>query len=239
MSSVDGLKTKWLLRQGLFLQGKTDSPVAIRIKHEGTAAVTSVTVTTATNIVLIDADGTNTLAFATYTTIGALADAINALANWSCKVLDALRSDATASKLVDGAITAGTTRAGTTVWDVKVDTSAALQIAVCASVNREMGLGEQASAQHRVKVKKIDYSVDMGTAAANSAQLWVRDGSVETQLRGDLSVDTTATTVFSGIGDPDAFIGGVCGEDIVFLVKDAATLADATGNYVNLTYIVE
>lgn len=236
--SLEGLKVRSLLRRGEFKQVKTDTPVVIRIKHVGTAAVTSVTVTTATNIVLIDADGTNTLAFATYTTVGALADAISALNNWECKVLDALRADASASTLLDGAITAGATRTGVVVWDVLADTSTTLALTACLSAFRDMSNDEVAK-DRRVKLKKADYSVDMGTAAANSAQIWVRKGSVETQLVGDLSVDTTATTLYTGIGDPDAFLGGRAGEEIIVRVKDAATLADATSNYVNATGTIE
>lgn len=236
--SLEGLSVKSLLRTGEFRQVKSDTPIAIRIKHEGTAAVTSVTVTTATNIVLIDADGTNTLAFATYTTVGAVADAINALKNWSCQVLDALRSDASASAFVDGAITSGTTRTGVVVWDVLVDTSAALSLTACLSAFRDMSNAEVAKSK-RVKLKKADYSVNMGTAAADSAQIWVRNGSKETQLVGDLSVDTTATTLYTGVGDPDAFLGGRAGEEIIVRVKDAATLADAAGNYVNAQGTIE
>jgi hypothetical protein len=238
MSSVDGLKVRHLLRRADFNQVKTDTPVAVRIRNTANKAMTSVTVTTATNIVLIDSDGTTTLAFSTYTTIGKLVDALNATSNWEARVLDGLRADATASQFVDGAITSSLSRAGVTVWDVKVDTSAALYLAAAAHPDRDYALDKEALRSKMVKVKKLDYSVNMGTAAANSAQVWARFGATETQLIGDLSVDTTATTLFNGIGDEDAFIGGRAGEEIVFKVKDAATLADATGNYVNVHFLV-
>lgn len=236
--SLEGLHVKGLLRRGEFQQVKTDTPIAIRIKHEGTTAVTSVTVTTATNIVLIDADGTNTLAFATYTTIGAVADAINALNNWTCRVLDALRADASVSTLVDGAITAGTSRTNVVVWDALVDTSAQLSLTAALSAYRDMSNLELAK-DRRVKLKKADYAVNMGTAAADSAQIWVRKDNLETQIVGDLSVDTTATTLFTGVGDPDVFIGGRAGEEVIVRVKDAATLANATSNYVNASGTIE
>src|SRR3990167_8400854 len=132
MGSVDGLTVRKLNVRGELHNFKTDQPVAIRIRHKGTAAVTSVTVTAATNLVLIDADGTSTITFADSdsNTVGEVADKVNGLTNWEAIVLDALRSDASASKFVNGAITSGT-KDGVVVWDVKVDTSALFQIAVC------------------------------------------------------------------------------------------------------------
>lgn len=236
--SLEGLRVKQLLRKGEFKQVKTDTPVAIRIVHVGTAAVTSVTVVTGTGITLIDADGSNALTFATYTTVGAVADAISALNNWECKILDALRSDASVSTLLDGAITSSINRIGITVWDVLADTSTTLALTAAASAYRDMG-GEALNKGKRVKLKKADYKVDVGTAAANSAQIWSRIGSREVQLVGDLSVDNTATTLYTGIGDVDAFLGGRVDEELIVRVKDAATLADSTANYVNATFTVE
>ncbi len=234
MASLDSLLTRQALAKGVVVQAGTDQPVAFRMRNVGGGAVTSVTVTTATDIVIITANGgTDTFAFATYTTIGALVDAINAGGIFEAKVLDCLRSLASASTIVTGAITAGKDENGVTVWDAKQDTSASLQVAVSLSPFRNF----DAPKGHRVHLQEVKYSVNMGTAAADSVQIWKRKGAVEVQIFGELSVDTTATTINFAAG-----VGKITGgedEELIVLVKDAATLADAAGNYVRVSGLIE
>ena len=247
MSSVDKMLFNQLSAVAYAKQVRTDSPVAIRIRHLTADAVTSVTVTTATNIVLIDAVGSVTSTFASDTTLGAVCNTINASGRWEAKVLDSLRSDASASRLLDGAITAGLVDSfpvnGILVWDAKLDTSAALCFAVCASVDRGFRLQDDVlgtRVQHRVKIKKLSYAINMGTAADNSVLLVKRDiNGVETNILSNLSVDTTATTVFNGYGDPQGYLGFEVGFEYVFKVLDAATLADSTSNIMEVDYLVE
>ena len=88
MSSLNSVLTRQALASGVTLQVGTDTPVAIRLRKLSVGSVTSVTVTTATNIVMITSDGgTDTYTFATYTTVGALVDAINADGIFEAKVL--------------------------------------------------------------------------------------------------------------------------------------------------------
>lgn len=234
MASLDSLRVREKLQSGVVLQTGTDTPVAIRLRYIGTGTVTSVTVTTATNIVTVTSDGgTDTYAFATYTTIGAVVDAINAAGIFEAKILDALRSRASASTLVDGAITAGTDENGVVSWDVLSDTSAALEIGVTLSAHRNW----DAPKGHRVHLQQIVYSVNMGTAAADSFQVYKRKGTVETKIYGALSVDTTETTITFASGYGKISVGE--DEEIFVRVKDAATLADAAGNFVRVVGIIE
>lgn len=227
MSSLDSLLTRKALGIGAVVQHGTDAPVALRLRYVGSGTVTSVTVTTATNIVMVTSDGgTDTYAFSTYTTLGTLADAINADGIFEAKVMDDLRASASASQYVDGAITAGTDANGVRVWDVKVDTSAALRIPVALN-QRDFD-----APKRKVALKEIVYSVNMGTAAADSMQVWLRRGTVETKVFGALSVDTTETTIRFANGE--GAITTRDGDEIIVLVKDAATLADAAGNFVRL-----
>jgi hypothetical protein len=233
MASLDSLLTRKALAQGIVLQDGTDEPVALRLRYVGTGSVTSVTVTTGTNIVMVTTDGgTDTYAFGTFTTLGALADAINADGIFEAKILDDLRSSATATQYVNGAITAGTDANGVVVWDVRVDTSAALRIPVALTANRDFD-----QPKRRVDLKEIVYSVNMGTAAADSVQIWRRRGTVETKIMGLLSVDTTETTIRFANGEGS--ITGREGDEIIVLVKDAATLADAAGNFVRVVGTIE
>lgn len=233
MSSLDSVLIRQARAEGVVVVGRTDTPVAVRLRYVGTGTVTSVTVTTATNIVMVTSDGgTDTYAFATYDTVGKLVDAINRDGIFEAKALDALLADATASKLVDGAITAGTDSNGVRSWDVKVDTSTALKISACVSAHRDWD-----TPARRVHLKEVKYAVNMGTAAADSVQVWLRRGATETQLLGYLSVDTTETTISFASGQGS--ITGKEDDEIIVLVKDAATLADAAGNYVQATGIIE
>lgn len=234
MASLDSLQVRAALARGVTIQKGTDTPIAFRMRNVAGGAVTSVTTTTATNIVIITANGgTDTYAFATYTTIGAVVDAINADGIFEAKILDALRSLASASTLVTGAITAGTDSNGVVVWDALQDTSASLQIAVCLSNRRNFDEPKG----HRVKLQQVVYAVNMGTAAADSFQIYLRRGTTETLAFSALSVDTTETTLNLALG-----MGTLTGKDedeYVVLVKDAATLADATTNFVRVVGILE
>lgn len=235
MASLDSILMRQGLASGVTLQAGTDEPVAIRLRYIGTGAVTSVTVTTATNIVAITSDGgTDTYTFATYTTVGAVADAINKDGIFEAKVLDALRSQASASKLLDGAITSGTSGNGEVIWDVKQDTSTVLEIGVCLTNSRDF----DAPKGHRVQLQQVVYAVNMGTAAADSFQIYKRNKSgVEVKIFGQLSVDTTETTLnlALGFGKISSDVDG----ELFVRVKDAATLADATSNFVRVVGILE
>lgn len=240
MASADSINMKKLLAKGVILKVGSDTPVAIRIRHVGTAAVTSVTVTAATNIVLIDADGTTTSTFATDDTLAKVVARINGAANWEAKLLDGLSTQASASTLLDGAITSGFDANGNVVWDVNQDTSTALELGVCLSPFRDF----DAPKGSRVHLKEVKYSVNMGTAAADSVQIYKRKLSqdilavgTESLVAGYLSVDTTETTISWASGE--GFLTAGPNEEIFVRVKDAATLADAAGNYVQLVGVIE
>jgi len=145
-----------------------DTSVALRIRQTGGAVVTSVTTTTGTGIILIDADGTTTVVFGTDTTIGAVADRINATANWECKVLDALRADASASVLVDGAITAGFVD-GVSYYDALVDTDAADKFTYRCTWDRGVGTSKP-KAGHRVHLQEFEYYVELNAATVNGVE---------------------------------------------------------------------
>jgi len=232
MSSVDSLKLRKLLAQGTVVQHGTDTQVALRLRYVGSGTVTSVTVTTATDITMVTSDGgTDAYTFAAFATLGALADAINSDGIFEAKVIDDLRSSATAAQYVTGAITSAKDANGVTVWDVKVDTSAALRIPV-ALAQRDFD-----APRRRVALKEIVYSVDVGIAAADNLQVWLRRGATETKLIGALNVDTTLTTINFASGQGE--ISGRDGDEIIVLVKDAATLANAAGNFVRVVGTIE
>ena len=237
MASKDSLEVRKLASKLTVQVSRDDTPVAIRIRAKLAAgAVTSVTTTTATNIVFISADGgTDTYTFATYTTVGAVADAINSDGMFEAIVLDALRSDASASKFIDGAITAGNDDNGVIVWDVKADTSATDYMTATLSLGRNFDSNKKG---HQVTLKEIQYNVNISAAEANAVRAYVRNlSNVETQVYGVASVDATLTTLSWASGN-----GGITaseGADIIVRVFDTTSITDAAGNYVQASGILE
>ena len=237
MASRDSLQTRKYLAQGAVVayQG-INTPVALELRYVGTGTITSVIVTTADNIEMITSDGgTDTYLFADHATLGALADAITADGIFQARVVGSLRSDASASRLLGAPTTyaAVTNADGNVIYKILLDTSAALQYAVCLSpfVTFDSPKG------HRVKLQEIKYGITMTTAAVDSVQVWKRQGKREWQVAGWLSVQTTVTTINWASGD--GFLSGKDNEEIIVLVKDAAQLDDAAANYLQVVGQIE
>lgn len=211
----------------------SNCPVALRLKYKGTGTVTSVTVTTATNIVMVTSDGgTDTYAFATYDTVAKLANAINADGIFEAKILDTMASFATASQFTDGAITSAVALDGTRVWDVTVDTSAALYMAWCLTPNREFNYS---ATSHRVHLQEIAYLVDAGTA--KSVYVYERNPATSQSVLvyKAPAVDNTLTTISWASGNGK--ISSNFGNELLVVIDATTTLADA--GYIRIAGIVE
>jgi len=238
MGSLDSIK----LRQAMAVEHSeriaSDGSVALRLKYTSTGSVTSVTVTTATNIVLITSDGgTETFTFATYDTMGKLAEAINNSAYWSCKLVDALRADATASKLVDGAITVSS--AG--FYDATIDTSVFKAITYRCTFDRFPDGAHNSSkpkGSHRVHLREIRYLADVNAASANGVRVYETDPktNAETQVYQTDSVDNSATTIQFASGE--GVISSQDGNDLVVRIIDGTSMSD-TGLYLEASYKAE
>jgi hypothetical protein len=246
MASKDSLEMNSLAAKGDVRAVKTDTPIAIRLKHIGTGAITSVTVTTATNIVMVSDGYTQTYPFAaglTYNTVGKLVDAINGGACteaaggqlWEAKVLDSLRSLATTSQFIDGAITAGT-EDGVTYYDLKVDTTAADYFAVRLTYDRGFDKAN-VKKNHRVHLQEIKYSVNSATPAVDGIKIYRTNAGDETLVTQYLNVDTTETTINFASGEGK--LTANYGEDIVVLHKDGSAYADVAGDYVQVVGVIE
>ena len=238
MASLNSAQTRAILAKGVVGYVADDQWVAIRMKYVGTGSITSVTTTTGTNIVMITSDGgTDTYAFATYTTIGTLVDAINADGIFSCRVLDALRSDATATQFIDGAITAGTVN-GTSYYDVLVDASAAQYLAYCLTPDREVGVNVKLRDQHRVNLQEIITNVTLGGGAdANGLKIYERTpsdrGSVETLIMAKTPTSGSAATINWASGYGKITAGN--GNSLIVRVYDATS---TTGS-ITVTGLIE
>lgn len=240
MGSLDAALVRQALAKNVVGLVLDDEAVAIRLRYVGSGTVTSVTVTTATNIVMVTSDGgTDTYAFATYTTVGALVDAINGDGIFEAKVLDSIRSEATASQFIDGAISSSTLRdsgVSTTVWDVEVDTDAANYTAYRLTFDR--GFEKEARKdQHKVSIREFVYNQDVNGALAKAVRIYEIDGTNETLIFSRKSVDATKTTVnfASGEGKIDADFGN----DLVVYIMDSTSITDSDDNYLEVTGILE
>ena len=232
---------------------RDDTPVALRITHiDSASTVTHIIVTTAASIELHDSDASTTInitAGAT-NTIGEVADYINGLTNWRCKILDALRDDAVnGSQLVEnlGGLT-GYVLNGETVYDILVDTSITdtmtYRCATERNVLNDSPLGQRPKGSHRVKLNAIVYNLNVNGASANAVRIyeWDSKNKVETQVWGYTSVDSTGT---AGSDTTITFASGngylTAGEnnDLIVRVLDATSITDDDHNFLECSYTIE
>lgn len=238
MSSLNSLQMRALNAQTTGIRVAEDGPVALRITNISGKAVTSVTCTTGTNLVLIDADGTTTVTFATDTTLGKVAERINSTANWRCKVLDALRTQiTTASNLVDGVLSSNV-KNGEVGYDVMLDTTTSFAFPIRCTYDRT-AKDLFPSKSHRVKLIKFEYVMNVGTAASDKVRVYEWDPvlQTETQIFSAPSVDSTTTVTEHDF--EKAPITAKEGNDLIVLVTDAAAITDATTNYLQVLYTRE
>lgn len=226
MSSLEALRTRHYAAKGVVVRTGADTPIAIRMKYIGTGTVTSVTVTTGTSLVNITSDGgTDTYAFATYTTIGALCDAINKDGIFEAYVVDALRSDATTggNYQINGAIAAGTDENGVVCWDMLVDTSVSKMITAALTPFRNFDAIKEGRG-HVFHLQGINYFATLGGAGANLVRVYLRKKGVESQVFGAISASAadTAITFAAGAGKITSQDGG----EIIVRLQDGTSVSD-------------
>jgi len=224
MSSLDALQTRAQLAQNFVERYADDEGVAIRIRATSDAgAVTSVTVTTATNIVAISANGgTETWDFATYSTVALLVDQINSSQYWEARVLDSIRTETTASQFVDGAITA-TSLNGVNYYDVLTDTSACHYLAARISYDRLVG-SEYLSDGHRVQLDAVTYNVTQGGGAdANSLRVYEWDPVNKTETIVWQSTPTSGSETTLQFNSGNSSIETKEGRELIVYLFDAAS----------------
>lgn len=229
----DFYSTRALAKRTVVEQGVDDTVVGIRIKHKGTAAITSVTISQAGDtLVLIDADDTTTIDFtdAATDTIGEVVDYLNGTANWEAIVLDAKRDDTitTGDIFVDGAITASTYD-GVLYYDVCMDTSNYDKMAKRLIYSKHTptgGAGVKINDGHRVRLKEVTYNLTLGGGAdTNGLKIYDVDGKTETEIWRSTPTTGAATNLFSLY-----FLGGnegitvKEGHSILVVISDATSV---------------
>ena len=249
MASLESLLTRSLTAQSLVGYVTDDKAIAMEIVFSplvSTTTATSVTLTSATKIVLIDSVGSSgDIDFATYTNLGLLVDKINTLDNWKARILDGLRSTATASSVLipDAAITAVTVN-GESVYKVFIDQSEMDKIFYRVSMDRGVLNDDKGFVRtqlpkggHRVKITGIKYSADISAAELGAIRIYEFDAVTlsETLVWSAVSVDDTVTTH----DFTDFPIAATEGNDLVVAIVDGTSIADKATNFLQVDYIRE
>jgi len=237
MGSLNSAQVRDLQSFGVAGTVVNDTPVAIRMKYIGTGSVISVAVDTDQDITLTTSDGgAEEFLLSTYTTMGDLAGAINNSSYWDARVLDALRSDSTASSPFVNNLTTSVTADG--YYDALVDTSVTLNLTYRCAWDRGVDFQEvKPTGAHRVHLQDVVYAAVMSGATANEFRIYEfnpRDNS-ETQIYQATTVDTTETTVNFANGEGKITSGW--GNDLIVRLLDTVTMTD--GCYMYCTYIAE
>jgi hypothetical protein len=229
MASLDMVKTRYYLRKGVIGQVGDDLPVLLKIRYIGTGTVTSVTVTTATDITFITSDGgTDAYTWADYTTVGALAAAINKDGIFEARVMDCLSTTATGAGLaIDGAITADSLGE----YNLLSDTSNADFLAYRLTYDRTFGTNSKLRMGHRVNIQEIVTDLTLGGGAdSNSFKIYDCTPSgnsapysgAETLIyqKTPTSGSVSTTTWASG----NAKISSSEGNDLLVIIADATSV---------------
>lgn len=237
MGSLNSIQTKAALAKNVVGTVVADTPVAIRIKYIGTGSVTTVTVDTDQDITLVSSDGgTEAFLLATYTTMGALADAINNSSYWDAKVMDALRSDSTAgSPFVDNA---SLTITADGYYDALVDTSTTKTLTYRCAYDRSVNESEvKPKGAHRVHLQDVVYYADVTGGAVNEFRIYEFNPTTlaETQIYQATLVDAVETTI--NFANGEGKITSDWQNDLIVRIVENAALADTC--YMYSSYIAE
>lgn len=248
MASLESLQTKTYTAQSKSGRVVDDKAVAIEFVYVGSDATPVVTLVSNTGITLADGGyTTGSLAFATYTNLGLLADEINANHNlyWKARVLDGLRSSLTASSslIPNSAITA-VSRGGESIYEAFFDTSVIQGFYYRVSMDRGLLRDDNARLKtdipldgHRVKINQIKYNLNIDAAALNGVRVYEFDpiANTETQIWSAKSVDATTTTHDFG----DYPITSGYGKELIVAVVDATSVTDDAANFLQVDFVRE
>jgi hypothetical protein len=237
MASLNSLQIRALAAQTTGIRVGEDEAVALRIINPG-HVVTSVTVA-ADTIVLIDSVGTTTITLSTEGTLGAVADAINATADWKCKVLDGLRSQTLAvnSTLITGVLTASTVN-GELGYSVMLDTTIAFTFPIRCTYDRTAG-NLLPVGGHRVKLVEFEYVLNVAAAAADKVRIYEWDPVLKTETQIWQAASTDNTSTVTSFDFSKAPVTAKEGNDLIVLVTDATAITNASTNYIQALYTRE
>jgi hypothetical protein len=243
MASLDSLLIRNANAEKAVRRTTEGAGVVLRIKHVGTGTTQTPTVvlsSTASVLTLTDGASAATvidLSAATTNSVGEVADYINGLSSWKCKVMDALRSDLIDNLLTDGSVTSAVVN-GETVFDcLQVIASAKLQVRV--AYDETVG-ALKPKGSHRVTLNGFStYSTCTGGAGTLAIYDCDTAGKTETQIWQGLGVNNTLLTYSpSSSSYPFSGITAKEGHELVIVVSGTVTTAPTT-NYLQAEFVRE
>lgn len=219
-----------------------DSPVGLAVRYRGSQA--SATVTVASGEITFKhgaaaaeaADSTvgvaGVVADGTYTTLGAMVDAINLSANWIAEIVDGLRADTSTNVLLARSeTTLSPTRRQ--VLPLFIDTSVALSLTYRISARRT-NFNKSQNGKRSV-FQRFQGLVNVGSGTLILTVLDVDKKSATTDLRGKWD-GTDNTELDTGLGGPE--IMSEFGNDLLVRYTMSVDLPD-TGAYARIKGFVE
>jgi len=240
MGSLEFLKERKLRKKGVVGLATVDKSVGIRLRHISTGTVTSVTLTAATDVTMVtSAGGTDAYTWVAYATMGELVDAINKDGIFEAKLLDTLRSKATAAQFMDTGAVSSTTFYGKTIWDLLLDSNGCDYMAYRLCYDR--GFERANKNNHRVHLKEIKYAINLSGATASTVTVYdtsydMGQPKEENAVYSVATVDTTATTIDWRGGRSD--ITAKEAHDLVVVIPDSDDFTD-TAAYLRVTGFIE
>lgn len=205
-----------------------DLGVALRLRYVGSGEsapdyadavlVSATSLTLSVNGVADSTVGaTGVLAFATYTTLGSLVDAINLSANWEAEIVAGLRSDSTASSV----LLARSTSAFRPYQEVSLfwDSSACKHISFC--VEPKVGFSEPIL-NARVGLKRVIGIVNTSDSGAYDISAYELGPDKASSLRTLYNVTPADNTADDSGALDEPFVHAGVGRSILVRVSDAS-----------------
>lgn len=245
MASLDSLLSRSYAAETMTGRNVQDSIVALEIVPISAASTRSVTLTSNTNLVLINAGVTLTCTFGSNSgTLGALVDRINTSPHFQARIIDGLRSTVTTSSVLipNSAITSSVVN-GETVYKVLMDSSVNdtyfYRVAMDRGVfNNDKGIVKTTLplGSHRVKLLGIKYRINLSGATINGVKIYEYDpvALTETLIYTVPSVDDTETT----LDFTDFPLTAINGNELIVTVSDSA-VTDTLTNFLEVNYVRE
>lgn len=207
-----------------------DQGVALRIRYVGSPESSSdyadavlVSATSLTLSVNGSADTTvgssGVLAFATYTTLGSLVDAINQSDNWEAEIVAGLRSDSTGSSVLLARSTS-TFRPYATV-ELYWDSSACSHISYLLEPAEAFASEEQVKA-HRVALKRVLGLVNTGDAGTWDVTVYELKADKAAVHKTVLDADTADNTAYDSGATDEPIVHADFGNSLLVKVYDGS-----------------
>lgn len=237
----EAINARFALRENGSAALVADQSVALSVRYIGSQASATVTVVAATGITLkhgaaaaeaadttVDTNGV--VEFATYTTLGAVVDAINLSSNWRAEIIDGLRADTVSSSELKARSEYTLSPARSEVLGLLWDTSVHLSLDYAISARRLNVQKSQKGRQSVFEQARALVNVGSGTLTLNIYDV-TTDRATTTLLATFAGTDDTELSALIAGGEGQ--LRSQVGHDLLVRYVMSVDLPD-TGAYLNV-----